>query len=202
MATFDEVFSDAIQELEERGLLLNMHLLDLVGGDEKLMQSVRDALIQNGLAHDRYGVGLAKSLDFDTLRAIARIQPAPIDSTTDPSDEIVFAGVSEAECDWWLMSGGATSGPFSLETLIQMRQLGEVSDIDMIRDGRHGMWLIPRDVVELAGIAPARRPSAKTTSAFVDRPSVQVKTTHEPVSSRSQPILAKPGARQAPILST
>lgn len=167
MATFDEVFPAAVQALEDRGLLLNMHLVGLVGGDEELLRTVREALIRDGLAHDRYGVGLAKSSNFDTQRATYHLRYSPEAVNIHSTEEIVFAGAAQSDTEWWIMSGGATVGPFSMDTLIQMRRLGKVSDIDMIREGPKGMWLIPKDVAELADISPGKRTSskAKTPSA-------------------------------------
>lgn len=202
MATFDEVFPAAVQELEERGLLLNMHLVGLVGGDQQLLSNVREALIREGLAHDRYGVGLAKSSNFEAHRATYRVQPSPQTVSTSTTEEIVFAGVSESEADWWLMSCGATTGPFSLDTLIQMRRLGEVSDSDMIREGPKGMWLIPKDVTELADITPAKRPSQKTKTPSAETTLELGRAATEPVSSPSQAMMHRSVSRQNAMLRT
>lgn len=202
MATFDEVFPAAVQELEDRGLLLNMHLVGLVGGDQQLLSTVREALIREGLAHDRYGVGLAKSSNFDTQRATYRVQPSPPAASTNTTDEIVFAGVSQSDADWWLMSCGATTGPFSLDILIQMRRLGEVSDIDMIREGPKGMWLIPKNVAELADITPARRPSQKAKTRSTETALELGRAATEPVFSQSQEMMPPHASRQNAVLRT
>lgn len=202
MATFDEVFPAAVQELDERGLLLNMHLVGLVGGDQQLLATVREALIREGLAHDRYGVGLAKSSNFDTQRASYRDRPSPPTISTNSTEEIVFAGVSQSDVDWWLMSSGATTGPFSLDALIQMRRLGEVSDSDMIREGHKGMWLIPKDVVEFADITPAKRPSQKVKIPFAETASELRRAATEQISSPSPAMLPPPASRQNAVSGT
>ena len=58
--TLDDACQAAKQQLDERGRLLNSQLLKLVGGDESLYREVRESLIFEGLAVDRFGVGLAR----------------------------------------------------------------------------------------------------------------------------------------------
>ncbi|HEY4263009.1 MAG TPA: GYF domain-containing protein [Schlesneria sp.] len=200
MATFDQAFPAAVQELDERGLLLNVHLVRLVDGDQQLLRTIREALITDGLAQDRYGVGLAKSADFDTQRATSHLQRTVQTVVIDSPDEVVFAEESQNDADWWLMSGGATSGPYSLDALIQMRRLGDVSDNEMIRQGAKGMWLIPRDVAELAEISPAKRTIAKKATA--PTLSTVIAPTVAPDLSRQESPIRQPATEHAAILPT
>lgn len=186
MATFDQAFPAAVQELDERGLLLNVHLVRLVDGDQQLLRTIREALITDGLAQDRYGVGLAKSADFDSQRATYHLQRSAQAVIAESPDEVVFAGESQNEADWWLMSGGATSGPYSLDSLIQMRRLGDVSDTDMVRQGAKGMWLIPKDVAELADISPTKRTITRKAAASAPTLSAVVAPTVAPEISRQE----------------
>lgn len=138
MATFEEAFPAAIRELDERGLLMNVHLLRLADSDEALSRDVRNALLNEGLAQDRYGVGLAQSADFKTIstQVFSRLE-APYHEPAAP-EEVVFASLSDD--GWWLMSGGMTTGPFTLEAIGQMRRRGEILKSDLIRQGERGMW--------------------------------------------------------------
>jgi hypothetical protein len=186
MATFDQAFPAAVQELDERGLLLNVHLVRLVDGDQQLLRTIREALITDGLAQDRYGVGLAKSADFDSQRATYHLHRSAQTIIAESPDEVVFAGESQHDADWWLMSGGATSGPYSLDSLIQMRRLGDVSDTDMVRQGPKGMWLIPKDIVELADISPTKRTTTRKGAASAPTLSAVETPTVAPDLSRQE----------------
>ncbi|MDB5347450.1 MAG: hypothetical protein JWP89_5827 [Schlesneria sp.] len=202
MATFDQAFPAAVQELDERGLLLNVHLVRLVDGDQQLLRTIREALITDGLAQDRYGVGLAKSADFDVQRATHHLQrPAQTEIAESP-DEIVFAGESQKDADWWLMSGGATSGPYSLDALIQMRRLGDVSDNEMVRQGAKGMWLIPKDIAELADISPAKRTITKKATASAPTLSTVVAPTVAPDISRQESRTRQPVVERNAVVPT
>ncbi len=201
MATFDQAFPAAVQELDERGLLLNVHLVRLVDGDQQLLRTIREALITDGLAQDRYGVGLAKSADFDTQRATSHLQHSAQTVVAESPDEIIFAGESQNDADWWLMSGGATSGPYSLDALIQMRRLGDVSDNEMVRQGAKGMWLIPKDIAELADISPAKRTITKKATASVSTLSV-IATTLAPEISRQESRTGQPPVVRDAVVPT
>jgi hypothetical protein len=202
MATFDQAFPAAVQELDERGLLLNVHLVRLVDGDQQLLRTIREALIADGLAQDRYGVGLAKSTDFDAQRATSHRQRSTQTEIAESPDEIVFAGESQHDADWWLMSGGATSGPYSLDALIQMRRLGEVSDNEMVRQGAKGMWLIPNDFAELANISPARRTVTKKATASAPTLSAVIAPTIAPDLSRQESRTRQPVVERDAVVPT
>lgn len=166
MATFDEAFPAAIQELGERGLLLNVQLSRMADGDDELSQEIRDALIAGGLAQDRYGVGLAKSSDFDARRSLVSTR-AKAESGPSTPDDVVFAALPEEE--WWLMSGGVTSGPFTLAAIGQMRRRGQILKSDMIRQGERGMWQLP-DVIADLPEEPEDELSSRRSLAFFASP--------------------------------
>ncbi len=58
--TIDDAVAMAVRLLDERGQLLNGHLLRLVEGDKNLFREVRERLLVRKLAEDRSGVGLAR----------------------------------------------------------------------------------------------------------------------------------------------
>ena len=59
--TFEDACVAAEQLLDQRGTLLNVHLLRLFSGDKVLLRQVREFLIHKGIAEDRAGVGLARN---------------------------------------------------------------------------------------------------------------------------------------------
>lgn len=161
MTTFDEAYDAAASWLDERGLLLNSQLLQMVAGDEGLGDDVRALLLSEGVAIDRYGIGLIRGEQPIPCR-VPRSEEEPSEilfaEATDASLEERFqesgpVSGEPAEAEWWLMSGGATRGPFTLEALQRLRQCGDVSDTHLVRLGERGLWRSPHDVEELAEVA-------------------------------------------------
>ena len=160
MTTFDEAYDAAASWLDQRGLLLNSQLLQMVAGDEGLRDEVRAGLLSEGVAIDRYGIGLIRGEQPIPCRA-PRSDEGPSEvlfaEATDASLEERFqetGPVSDesAEAEWWLMAGGATRGPFTLESLQRLRQRGDVADTHLVRQGERGLWRSPHDVAELAEV--------------------------------------------------
>ncbi|MCX7410722.1 MAG: hypothetical protein NTZ32_21820 [Planctomycetales bacterium] len=161
MTTFEEAYDAAASWLDERGLLLNSQLLQMVTGDEGLRDEVRAMLLSDGVAIDRYGIGLVRGeqpLPSRTLRSDEGPSEILFAEATDASLEERFqetGPVSDesAEAEWWLMAGGATRGPFMLEALQRLRRSGDVADTQLVRQGERGLWRSPHDVEELAEFA-------------------------------------------------
>ena len=158
MTTFEEAYDAAASWLDERGLLLNSQLLQMVTGDEGLRDEVRALLLSDGVAIDRYGIGLVRGeqpIPSRTLRSDEGPSEILFAEATDASLEERFqetGPVSDesAEAEWWLMAGGATRGPFMLEALQRLRRRGDVADTHLVRQGERGLWRSPHDVEELA----------------------------------------------------
>ena len=161
MTTFEEAYDAAASWLDERGLLLNSQLLQMVTGDEGLRDEVRAMLLSDGVAIDRYGIGLVRGeqpIPSRTLRSDERPSEILFAEAADASLEERFqetGPVSDesAEAEWWLMAGGATRGPFTLEALQRLRRRGDVADTHLVRQGERGLWRSPHDVEELAEFA-------------------------------------------------
>lgn len=183
MATFDDAFSAAQQKLTESGMLVDSQLLNLADGDKTLAQQIREALIESGLAEDRFGVALAlaskEASEEASRRRAAQQRPA------DPSDEVVFAAAeddtSASDADWWLMSGGVISGPFDFPTLRRMRGRGEVAGSALVRHTERGTWQRPEEIVGLADVSDLASPTSRST------PATGTKRSHT-----AQPNLAPP----------
>ena len=154
--TIDEACQAAARMLEERGQLLNGHLLRLVNGDKSLFRDVRDALIQTGQAEDRSGVGLVRK---ETIPGVPHDGVYYASAATNPSAIIdvavtitkpVTATITEpnqSASDWWLMASGVIKGPFELQTLRRMRMSDEIGPGDVVRFGTSGLWQQPGDVL-------------------------------------------------------
>lgn len=65
--TFDQAFTGAVELLERRGQLLNGHLYRFVRFDEDLFNTVRHQLIADGIAEERFGIGLVKRQDVKNV---------------------------------------------------------------------------------------------------------------------------------------
>lgn len=171
MTTFDEAFPTAAKLLDERGLLLNAQLLRLVDGDESLFRELREGLIFEGLAEDRFGVGLARigpagarassmptrsrteSRDAESSLEIT-FATATVDSLSDePSRSATTNREELADADWWLMKGGVTRSPFDFATLRVMRRRGEIAPMDLVRHGLRGQWQKPDELAGLADVS-------------------------------------------------
>ena len=176
MTTFDEAFPTAAKLLDERGLLLNAQLLRLVDGDESLFRELREGLIFEGLAEDRFGVGLARigpagarassmptrsrteSRDAESSLEIT-FATATVDSLSDePSRSATTNREELADADWWLMKGGVTRGPFDFATLRVMRRRGEIAPMDLVRHGLRGQWQKPDELAGLADVSDVLLP--------------------------------------------
>ena len=154
--TIDEACHAAARLLDERGQLLNGHLLRLVDGDKSLFREVRDALIRTGQAEDRSGVGLVRSemmpgVPQDVVNyARTASNPSAVSSAADVIGEPVSATITESEAnsaDWWLMASGVIKGPFELQALRRMRMDDEIGPGDVVRCGTSGLWRQPGDVL-------------------------------------------------------
>lgn len=210
MTTFDEAFPAAAGLLEERGLLLNAQLLKVVDGDEALFREVREGLIFDGLAEDRFGVGLARVV-APGARASARRSRGD----SDPSS-VTFAAAPDSsssgdgsaadnrrneepdENDWWLMAGGVTQGPWKFETLRVMRRRGEIAKMDLVRQGLRGLWRSPIEVDGLKDVSdvvlPKSPPHANPVetqvwfsspgSAIDQRPVLPATAAREPITGQ------------------
>lgn len=145
--SFEAAHDEAARLLEQRGQLLNGHLLRVVEGDKELFRQVRDALIQGGRAHDRAGIALALN-EF-------KVQPAQNHDVIDSDGKSASAPSSmddsaELDVDWWLMATGQILGPFTLGTLRQMQQRGEICPSDVVRRGAKGPWIQQSEVLRHA----------------------------------------------------
>ena len=165
MTTFDEAFPAAAGWLDERGLLLNAQLLKVVEGDEALFREVREGLIFDGLAEDRFGVGLARigppGACVSTRRSRISADSSDVTFAAAPgfssSDEGSTAddrrNEKSDENDWWLMAAGVTRGPWKFETLRVMRRRGEIAEMDLVRHGVRGLWCSPIEVDGLQDVS-------------------------------------------------
>lgn len=204
MPTFDEAFPAAAKLLDERGLLLNAQLLRMVDGDESLFSEVREGLIFDGLAEDRFGVGLARigpagaraSSNRTRSQTESREAAGPIEITfaavtddlvsEEPSHAVAPRSEESAEADWWLMGGGSTRGPFRFSTLRVMRRRGEIAQTDLVRHGVRGLWQSPDEVPGLADVSdvipPVEPPS--NAAASLSSPSAARGTSLRPATDR------------------
>ncbi len=153
--TVDEACLTAARLLEERGQLLNGHLLRLVNGDKSLFREVRDALIRTGQAEDRSGVGLVRSesgqsVPQDGVYSTSTQNQSPEFALEKVIDAPVSAVITESDQDsddWWLMASGIIKGPYTLQVLRRMRLNDEVGPGDVVRCGTSGLWRQPGDVL-------------------------------------------------------
>lgn len=195
MITFDEAYDAAASWLDQRGLLLNSQLLQMVAGDEGLRDDVRALLLSEGVAIDRYGIGLIRGEQPIPCRT-PRSEEGPSEilfaEATDASLEERFQETGpvsgeSAEAEWWLMAGGATRGPFTLEAL---RQCGDVADTHLVRQGERGLWRSPHDVAELAEVAQAG-PSEQWSFAM-ESPVAYRTGTEEPFTKDDRAVSLRP----------
>ena len=158
--TIDEACQAAARLLNERGQLLNGHLLRLVDGNKVLFGEVRDALIRTGQAEDRSGVGLVRSETISAIPYDAAYQSGTttaqlaLGEVIDGVSEPVRATMTESESnanDWWLMASGVIKGPFELQVLYRMRMNDEIGPGDVVRCGTSGLWRQPGDVLAPSG---------------------------------------------------
>ena len=174
--TIDEACQAASRLLEERGQLLNGHLLRIVEGDKSLFRDVREALIRTGHAEDRSGVGLIRpeSVPFvrrDGVRSLTTRNQLDGRAVEEVTGKPVSATVTESEfdlsgSDWWLMASGVIKGPFKLQVLRQMRMNDEIGPGDVVRRGTSGLWCQPGDV-----LVPPASDETDRTGVVVAEPS-------------------------------
>ena len=153
--TVDEACLTAARMLEERGQLLNGHLLRLVEGDKSLFREVRDALIRTGRAEDRSGVGLVRSesgqfVPHDEADSRTTKNQSAGLAVGEVIGQQVSAAIAESDqnsVDWWLMASGVIKGPFPLQVLRRMRMNDEIGPGDVVRCGTSGLWCQPGDVL-------------------------------------------------------
>lgn len=218
MTTFDEALPAAMQMLSERGLLLNAQLLRLVDGDESLFQEVRESLIFNGLAEDRFGVGLARLHNPGAQSVSARPRSAARSVTTMDADDVYFAAAPEdllsaneprdssstptepESPEWWLMAAGVTRGPFEFSALRLLRRRGEMTGTDLVRRGQRGLWQSPAEVEGLSDVSdvPISEPvqSMPPTTPSRERPRTEERMTAAAPPAREVAI-AKESPRHA-----
>ena len=169
--TLDEAIEAAGQLLEQRGQLLNGHLLRLVEGDKELFREVRERLIVAGIAEDRSGVGLARiersassgSTYGSSAIRNASFGTASLAATTASAPAQQSAALESTVAEWWLMSSGAVRGPFTLAALCEMRRAGELKPADVVRCGTQGRWQQSDEVAELAAARPAKNERPNST---------------------------------------
>ena len=147
--TFEEAYSAAARLLEQRGQLMNGHLLRLVENDKAMFSEVRSALIRDDVAEDRSGVGLA----FMSAVAVAASE-RQVDAEFAKSGETrqVTGDIGSGEPDWWVLVSGAIRGPFDFETLCRMHRDGEIAPGDVVRQGERGLWQRPSNVLRLSAV--------------------------------------------------
>ena len=198
MTTFEEAYDAAARWLDERGLLLNSQLLQMVAGDEGRRDEVRAWLLSDGVAIDRYGIGLIRGeqpIPCRTPRSEEEPSEILFAEATDASLEERFqetGPVSDesAEAGWWLMAGGATRGPFTFEALQRLRQRGDVADTHLVRQGERGLWRSPHDVEELAEVAqtgPSEQRSLAMESPVAYRTGTEVPFTKDDRAASLRP---------------
>lgn len=147
--TLDEAFQTAAQLLIQRGQLLNGHLLRLVEGDKELFREVRERLIQQGIAEDRAGVGLAVVDTEDVPEA--QVFESGLDSGFGSGDSGEGSSAAQTpETDWWLMKKGVAAGPMELHELCELCRKGEVDVADVVRHGASGLWISVDSIPEFA----------------------------------------------------
>ncbi len=155
--TIDEACQAASRLLEERGQLLNGHLLRLVEGDKSLFRDVREALIRTGHAEDRSGVGLirpepvpfAHQVGVHSVTTRNQLDGGVVEvrEVTDEPDSATATESDLSGRDWWLMASGVIKGPFELQALRRMRMNDEIGPGDVVRRGTSGLWCQPGDVL-------------------------------------------------------
>lgn len=163
MSTFDEVIETAARQLDDRGLLLDLHISQLAGGDKSLVDLVRKCLTTAGVAADRFGMGLARVGKAGVCVAAwrdGRLQAAQGNVLTAESEPEV---VEQEVADWWLMSKGSVRGPWPLSQLIAMQTSQQLSLADLVRQGSRGPWLSPQQVAELAAAVPEVPPAVEVS---------------------------------------
>ena len=162
--TFDDACNAAAQLLDQRGTLVNAHLLRLVSGDKGLYRQVRDYLIREGLAEERSGFGLAKAetaAGSGSWEQFSNTAAEPLEGTntgTAVGGSVTIAnragqtlGDHEPKAtEWWVMSSGVARGPYDFSTICRMRQTGDVAPGDVIRQGASGPWQQPDDIPQFA----------------------------------------------------
>lgn len=151
MMTIDDAFAAASKLLDQRGQLLNAHLLKAVEGNKDHFREVRARLIQEGLAEDRAGVGLVRiEIEMDTADqspavATEEIRFATVESISQ-FNPLEFATVED---DWYLMTKGMVRGPIRLNALREMIRRCEIRSSDVVRKGSDGLWQQPEEFSEL-----------------------------------------------------
>lgn len=150
MSRFEQIIEAAARQLDERGLLLNLQITQLTGGDEALVTTIRRSLTAAGVAEDRFGMGLARvgrpgacMAAFHDGRLLESETPA--NSNSDPAAEPEVA-------DWWAMTNGSVRGPWSIRQLVSMREQNQLANSDLVRQGVRGAWLKPEEVEGLAAV--------------------------------------------------
>lgn len=192
LMTLDEAILAAAQLLKQRGQLLNGHLLRLVDGDKELFREVRERLIDDGIAEDRSGVGLAPvARQANSSRESNAIGSTSSGQATAPSAP--SAALLSTVAEWWLMSSGAVHGPFTLATLCEMRRAGEVKPGDVVRCGTKGQWQQPDDVPDLSNARPPE--SARPNSFRIGERFLAEREAYRPTAGNRIPSLQAPGKR-------
>ena len=194
MATFDEGFSAAVKQLDEQGLLWNVQLSRLVDGDETLSRDIRDSLIADGFAEDRYGVGLARLNNPDARCSRRQIHPEAIPCEQESSPEVTFAAAETESSvdDWWLMTSGIIHGPLAFATIRLMRRCGEIVGLDLVRQGERGAWQCPETVVGLTDVSDVDETEYAPSTDMIDQ------APHRVDRVRPQPLADRKTGLKAP----
>ena len=217
MTTFDEAFPAAATLLDERGLLLNAQLLRMVDGDDSLFRELREGLIFDGLAEDRFGVGLARigpagakgtstrtSSRTESRDAVSSLEvtfaTATDDLVSDESSQSADPRSAEpAEADWWLMGSGITRGPFRFAALRVMRRRSEIAQMDLVRHGVRGLWQSPDEVPGLADVTDVILPAEPMSNATASLSSPSVARSPSLPLASSQEFAGIPSVGERPV---
>lgn len=170
MSMYAEVMESAARQLDERGLLLDLHISQLAGGDKSLVDLIRNSLTKAGVAEDRFGMSLARVGKAGVCMAAWR------DGRLQATDGNILTAEPEPDAeqepaDWWLMSKGAVRGPWPMSQLIAMRQTRQLSIADLVREGTRGPWLNLSQIPELAALTPETPPMTAASHDSTSQPS-------------------------------
>lgn len=201
--TFEEARDTAAKLLQQRGQLLNGHLLKVVHGDKELFRQVRESLLASGWAYDNAGLALdfnESEFDLQAGSKEAVGTGAPLSESESSEDS------TESDIEWWVMASGQRKGPFSLGTLRQMQQRGEICPSDVVRRGTSGPWLQQAEVLRhairledrprMAAISDDRSPIAQVNqgrrAASLRGDPLQATASGHPQGSGQSPAVADP----------
>lgn len=170
--TFDKALNAVRLVLEYQGRLRNAQILELVGGDEALLEQVRESLIFDNLAVDKSGAGLV----------CVRLRPS---SQSEPADAL-FAQQVEHGSDvcWEIQCFGEKSGQFLRNEVIALIHRGDLARDDLVRASRSASWARTADVPEFR--AEFRRLSGQCVPASLTPVGTETQHAHSHVAPARQ----------------